>query len=124
MRTSILITYVCLLTRLVAQSSLPDFPFVYVVGEATHAVAPDRAKITFNIKTYHTNAAEALKQQGESADKTLSFTKQLGITSNAITAEAVRKHVVRRTDEKGKELEIIGYETVRSVTIEVAELSV
>jgi hypothetical protein len=123
MRISSLIAWLCLSSWLAVASPLPEFPFVYVRGEAARSLAPDKALITFDITSYHTNAADAYRQQAESADQALAFTQQLGVPADAITAQAIEKRSVRREDEKDNELEIIGYETERTVKIEVSDLA-
>jgi uncharacterized protein len=106
-----------------AASPLPDYPFVYVYGVATHEVAPDKATLSFRVKSYDSEAERAYKQQSEVADAVVSFAEKLGVADSDIVAQAIEKSVVRREDDKGKEFEIVGYEAVRAVTIQFRELA-
>lgn len=104
-------------------SPLPEYPFVYVYGVATHEVAPDRATITFRVKTYDVDADRTYKQQSEVAGAVLSFATKEGVADTDMVAQAIEKSVVRREDDNGKEFEIVGYEAVRAVTIQLKELA-
>lgn len=104
-------------------SPLPDYPFVYVLGEAKREVAPDKANITFQIKSHHAQAEEAYKKQADVADVVISFAGKLGVAADNIVGGAIEKSAVRKEDERGRDLEIIGYDASRSVTIELKELS-
>lgn len=110
-------------TFLLGASPVPDYPFIYVHGRAEKTVAPNKAQISFQITSFSINASDAYREQSESADKVLTFAQQLGIPENAITARPIQKRAVRKDDEKGKQLEIIGYEAERAVTIEVTNLN-
>jgi len=113
-----------LLAPLLATASpLPDFPFVYVYGIANRGVAPDKATITFRVKSYDAQAERAHKMQSEIADAIITFATKLSVPTDDIIAQAIEKTAVRREDDKGKELEIIGYEAVRSVRIQLRELA-
>jgi len=111
-----------LVPLLAAASPLPDFPFVYIYGIASRDVAPDKATITFRVKSYDTQADRAYRKQSEIADALLAFTAKLGLPNEDIVAQPIEKDAVRREDEKGKELEIIGYDCVRSVRIQLKDL--
>jgi len=104
-------------------SPLPEYPFVYVNGTANLEVVPDKGLITFRVKTYHSEATVAYGKQAEVADAFLAFAGKLGVPIEDIVAQAIEKSTVRKEDDKGKELEIIGYELVRSVQIELKDLA-
>lgn len=121
MRSLILFSFV-VLPILAAASPLPDYPFVYANGNATREVAPDKASITFTIKTYDTQADKAFAQQSEVAATVLQFVAKIGLSNEAVVAKAIEKRTVRKQDDRGNELEILGYDTTRSVTAEVSDL--
>jgi uncharacterized protein len=121
MRTPALLSFF-LFSALAIASPLPDYPFVYANGTATRGVAPDKASITFSIKTYDPQADKAFTQQSEVAAKVLDFASKLGLSNDAIVAKAIEKRAVRKQDDHGNDLEILGYETTRSVTADVSEL--
>jgi uncharacterized protein len=121
MRSLILLSFV-LLPVLAVASPLPDYPFVYANGNATREVAPDKASITFSIKTYDTQADKAFAQQSEVAARVLDFASKLGLSNDAIVAKAIEKRAVRKQDDHNNDLEILGYETTRSVTADVSDL--
>jgi uncharacterized protein YggE len=104
-------------------SPLPDFPFVYVYGTAHREVAPDKVTITFQVKSYDVQAERAYRKQSEIADTVIGFATKLGVANDDLIAQAIEKSAVRREDEKGHELEIIGYDATRSVRIQLKELA-
>lgn len=106
-----------------AASPLPDYPFVYASGVAHREVAPDKATISFRVKSYDVQAEQAYKKQSEIADAVIAFSEKLGVPSIDIVADAIEKTVVRKEDDKGKELDIIGYDAVRKVRIELKDLN-
>lgn len=106
-----------------AASSLPDFPFVYVYGLANREVVPDKAAITFRVKSYNVEAEPAYRKQAEVADAIITAASKLGVSSDDIVAQAIEKTAVRREDDKGKEMEIIGYDAARSVRIQLKDLA-
>ncbi len=76
----------------------------------------------YRIKSYDVNAATAFQKQSEAASVILAYAQKAGFPPADISAEAIEKSIVRRKDDNGAEREIIGYETDRSVTVQVTEL--
>jgi len=106
----------------VIASDLPQFPFVYVSGKAAREVPPDTASIRFRLKTYHADVEKALLLQSSAADALLSYAAKLALKAETITAEPVEKSLVRKRTERDESAEILGYNTARTVRIELREL--
>lgn len=104
-------------------SPLPEYPFVFVAGSASRSLPPDNASITFAIKAHAPLADQAYAKLSEVSGAVISFVEKSGVPTDDIVAQAIEKSVVRKTDDQGRELEIIGYDTVRGVKIEVKDLA-
>lgn len=94
--------------------SLPAFPFVFVTGEASRDVAPDKASVNFRIEVFDASADGALKLVTERSRQVVALLKKHGIADNDITAYDIAKRAVRQNGQQGEPLEILGYETSRS----------
>lgn len=116
--------FVCLLLGSLAAfaEQFPSYPFVNVTGFATKEVVPEEATVTFRIKTYDSQADRSYAMQADVASTVVTFAANLALPVEAIVAQAVEKRAVRKEDEKGNDLEIIGYEATRVVRIKMRSL--
>lgn len=103
-------------------SSLPDFPFVTVEESASRNVRPDEALVSFEIVAFAQRAEPANATMVATMNAVVALTEQLGIAPEAITAYEVDKRAKRQRDDDYNELDILGYEFSRSVSIKLSDL--
>jgi uncharacterized protein YggE len=121
MRASLL---ALLLTAVIAVASpLPDYPFVYVQGQAVREVPPDKATISFNLKVFEPQAERAFQQQAASAEVVLAQVQKLGLPMDVVVAHPINKTAVHRQDDDGNDLEIIGYTLERAIQVNLDDLA-
>lgn len=104
-------------------SVLPDFPFVAVTGQSSKQVAPDSAKLSFRISTFHQSSEVANAQLTQSANKVLALLKANGIADKQITAFELDKSEKRKRDDNYNELDILGYDLNRRFEVEITDLT-
>ena len=104
-------------------STLPDFPFVAVTGQSSKQVAPDSAKLSFRVTTFHQSSEVANAQLTQSANKVLALLKANGIADKQITAFELDKSEKRKRDDNYNELEILGYDLNRRFEVEISDLT-
>ena len=103
-------------------SPLPDFPFVAVTGESSQQVAPDSAKLSFRVTTFHQSSEVANAQLAQASSKVLALFKANGISDTQITAFELEKSAKRKRDEHYNELEILGYDLNRRFEVAITDL--
>ncbi len=104
-------------------SPLPDFPFVAVTGQSSKQVAPDSAKLSFRISTFHQSSEVANAQLTQSGNKVLALLKANGIADKQITAFELDKSEKRKRDDNYNELDILGYDLNRRFEVEITDLT-
>lgn len=115
----------CLLalsTFWVQASALPDFPFVAVTGQSSKQVAPDSAKLSFRITTFHQSSEVANAQLTQAGNQVLALLKANGISDAQITTFELDKSEKRKRDDNYNELEILGYDLNRRFEVEITDL--
>jgi len=122
MKRIVALISVSIWTALAYGSPLPDFPFIFAEGEAETNVAPDKATISFTIKSFDNNSSNAVSIVLERSSEVIKFLEEKGITSEFIVSYELDKEDVRRT-ENYQELDIVGYEVTRRFEITVNDLS-
>ena len=124
---TIKIFYTCLLISLFTPSvfseSLPDFPFVIATGEAEIEVKPDIAMIQLSIMAFEKESDLALKTLNITTTEVTKAVQKYKIDTDQIEATDIEKSVKRRRDGQYNNLEILGYEVSRSLTIKLKDLS-
>lgn len=103
-------------------STLPDFPFVAVTGQSSKQVAPDSAKLSFRITTFHASSDVAQTQLAQASSKVLALLKANGVTDSQISAFELEKTAKRKRDEQYNELDVLGYDLNRRFDITLADL--
>lgn len=103
-------------------SPLPDFPFVAVTGQSTKQVAPDSAKLTFYVTTFHQTAEVAHTQLLKTSQDLLALLKANGVSVEQITAYELEKNVKRKRDEQYNDLDILGYDLNRRFEVRLPTL--
>lgn len=104
-------------------SPLPDFPFVAVTGEASQEVKPDKAIVSFRIVTFAKQASQASDDMAATTGEVVDFILSLGVPSSSITSFEVDKQTKRKRGEDYNRLDILGYDFIRRIEVEIDQLS-
>ena len=99
----------------------PEFPYVVAVGSAERDLKPDRATIRFGIMAYEQESKSALDKVNLTTRRALEILKSYGIDADAIEATDLNKSTTR--NDEYEDLEILGYEVSRSLTVKLDDLS-
>lgn len=116
------VTILLLAAAPAAAESLPAFPFVFVTGEASREVAPDKATVTFRIEVFDASSEGALELITARSKQAAGLLKKHGVTDADITAFEVAKRAVRENAPQGEPLKILGYETSRTFSITLRDV--
>lgn len=103
--------------------ALPDFPFVIANGEAEIEVKPDEATIQLSITAFEKESDLALKTLNLTTTEVTELVKKYKINTDQIEATDITKSVKRRRDGQFNNLEVLGYEVSRSLTIKLKGIS-
>lgn len=108
---------------LLVAESLPNFPFLSVVGKAEMEVAPDEAEVTFRILAFDEKADAATNKLNRLKQDINSFLASLAISEDRVESYNVTKTVVRaRHRESHRATEVIGHELSLRFKITLADL--
>ena len=72
-------------------SPIPDFPFIYVVGEATEDVPTGYAHLFFKISTSSTDAERGEEELRKISAKVMTLLKEMGVKDDEIDASDIGK---------------------------------
>lgn len=101
----------------------PQFPFVYVMGEASAEVAPDVAKITFDVTVFDEDSNRLMQELSTSTQSVIDTSAANSVGKGDITSEELAKRAVRAQAEGTYEpLKVLGYEASRGFTITLMEV--
>ncbi len=110
-------------THATTASSLPDFPFINVTGEAKINVAPDTVTISFDLIAFEEDSEKALQAILIKGKKILGLCKESKIEASNITTLQLRKRTVRNRTTDRVNTGIKGYEVSQSYQIKIDDLS-
>ena len=103
-------------------SSIPDFPFVFAMGQAEKDVQPDTAQMTFYIKAFHEVSSNAVAKVTARSIEVINFLGKQGFGKGSLVTYELSKKEVRETKDY-KELKILGYEATRRFELTFDDLS-
>lgn len=103
-------------------AQLPDFPFVFVAGQATEDVAPEFAEVSLSIAAFSAQSDVSMRAVAGRTDEVLRLCEQHGIPTSDVVAYELDKRAVREMSDNYEALAILGYEVSRSLTITVRSL--
>ena len=103
-------------------SQIPDFPFVYVEGQARMEVPPDMATISFKVEEFQENADSALSIMKKHSADLISFFNEQGIDKKDVSSYQISKSAKRERKDYA-ELNILGYELKQEFEVTLRELS-
>lgn len=95
---------------------------VRVSGEGTVRVEPDQATIRFGVVTQAQDPEEAREQNAEAAKSALNAVRELGVPERKIRMETLRLEPVYEYDEQRRTREIVAYEAVRTMVVDLDDL--
>ncbi|MDX6765858.1 MAG: SIMPL domain-containing protein [Candidatus Methylacidiphilales bacterium] len=91
-------------------------------GEASIEVKPDIATIGFQVLSFNKDAAIATQDLALATQKIVTYFSEQNVPAKDIEAHDIEKNIVRRTDDSGRLLEILGYEITRSFSVKLTDL--
>jgi uncharacterized protein YggE len=124
-------TYICLLILASAApawgADLPEFPFINVTGFATRAVAPDLAKVSFNVKARDVSADTAASTVAARTQEVLDLLAANGVAPTDIDAHEIGKAALFERDSgdsaKPSRAALLRYEVTRSFLVTIHKLA-
>lgn len=119
--TTLISPLLLLASATLAASSLPDFPFINVTGEAKLEVAPDKAQLQFVIRHSADTADKATATIYTQGRDLLAFLAAKGITEADIEASQIDKTPLYKDYN---DRTIIGYEASQPITVTVNSLDI
>lgn len=103
-------------------ATIPDYPFVYVTGEAQENIPPDAADATFTVLVEGSYAAVAERAVESRVTDVLQVLHAAGVSADHIDASGITKEVVT-TDESGRKPPVIrGYKVSRQFSVKIVDL--
>jgi uncharacterized protein YggE len=105
-----------------AASPLPDFPFIAVYGSATKEVSPDKATIKFTVLCHDPSSEVAVATVNKVLTAVVDGIVGLGVSKDALVADALSKQAVREKGDDYKHLKILGYDVSREVKVTISEI--
>lgn len=103
-------------------ATIPDYPFVYVTGEAHTRVPPDVADVTFTVLAEGRNAASADHTVESRVVEILGVLHAGGVSDDRIDASSLTKEAVTTDYSEGKPAIIRGYKVSRQFEAKISDL--
>ena len=95
---------------------------VSVTGEGEVRVEPDEATVRFGVVTQDENPEAARERNAEASSQAMNAVRELGIPEGHIRLEMLRLEPTYEYDEQRRTREIVGYEAIRMVVVELDDL--
>ena len=89
----------------VSSAELPDFPFVFAVGQAESDFPPDIAKVSFQVLAYNEDPGIALSIVHKRSGELVNLFRESGIAEADIVSYEIDKSVRQRESDNGDALE-------------------
>lgn len=103
-------------------ATIPDYPFVYVTGEAEVKVPPDVADATLSVLAEDPNAAVAEQTVESGVNGVLKLLRAAGVSDSRIDASGISKEVVTTDETENKPIVIRGYKVSRQFSVRITDL--
>jgi uncharacterized protein YggE len=102
----------------------PNFPFVAASGSANIEVKPDEASIRLEFLSHHAESESAMKGLGVSFATAIEVVAEHGVPEENLKASDITKRAIRRRlQDEYRDLEILGYDITRNLTIKLKDLT-
>ncbi|MDI3280547.1 MAG: SIMPL domain-containing protein [Bacillota bacterium] len=95
---------------------------IFVTGEATVEVPPDRASVVLGVEADGKTAEEAQAKNAEAMQRVQTALRRLGIAEEQMRTSGFVLHPLRRWEKEGQTERLVGYRTSSRLTVTVAEL--
>ena len=122
MKTIRMMSMVILACQQLWASPVPDFPFLITSAEARKAVVPDQAEITFKVMSYKAKSGDAVNEVENVLRKLIPSLIKAGVKKENLEVADLEKSEVRERTNDFQNLEILGYDVRRSVTLNIENL--
>ncbi|MGB6489615.1 MAG: SIMPL domain-containing protein [Steroidobacteraceae bacterium] len=103
-------------------AAIPDYPFVYVRGEAQARVPPDVADVSFTVLAEGSDATLAVQTVESRVKEILEILHSADVRDNRIDASGLTKEAVTTDDSEGKPIVIRGYRVSRQFSARIVGL--
>lgn len=100
----------------------PSFPFIVVNGQANVDVAPDNAKITFNILSVDKQPKQALETVALRGREMVKLAMKFDIDRTKIKSFSLQKRIIRSNGRNYDKQEITGYEVSQRFALELVDI--
>lgn len=124
-RLRLILVFALVLPSQVWASSLPDFPFIGVQGEAEIEVAPDTANVGFNLVEFSENPDEALDTVKKRSAQIIELAREFNISDESVISTGIENQIKRQIIRDGgyNQTNILGYEVRQSFAIKIDDIS-
>jgi len=103
-------------------ANLPNFPFVVSAGHAEQKVKPNEAVIRIRLVAFERESKNALEKVTKASNEVTNVLKKYSIDLNQLEASNLEKSTTRERGKNYKDLEVLGYEVARSLTLKISKL--
>lgn len=103
-------------------AAIPDYPFVYVTGEAQTRVSPNVADASFSVLAEDPDAGRADQTVQSRVSEVLKLLHAAGVSDNSIDASGLTKETVTADESEKKPIVIRGYKVSRQFSVKVVDL--
>lgn len=103
-------------------ATIPDYPFVYVKGEAQASVPPDLADVSFSVLAEGPDAASGERIVESRVNDILKILHTAGVTDERMDVSGLTKEAVTTDDSENKLIVIRGYRISRQFSVKIVGL--
>lgn len=103
-------------------ATIPDYPFVYVTGQAQKNIAPDVADASFTVLVEGLDAALAEQAVQSRVTDVLNALHAAGVSTGHIDASGLAKEVITTDESEKKPAAIRGYKLSRQFSVRIIDL--
>jgi uncharacterized protein YggE len=103
-------------------ATIPDYPFVYVTGEAQESIPPDIADATFTVMVEGPDAAIAERAVQSRVADVLDVLHAAGMSTDQIDASGLAKEAVTTDESEKGPVVIRGYRVSRQFSLRIIDL--
>lgn len=103
-------------------SPLPEYPFVFAVGDAKATLPPDTGHLNFTVSSRNADADVALAAVRKTSELALTILAEAGVADADVNASSMNKESRSHWDEKRGQSVPDGYEVSRKFEIKIRKL--
>jgi uncharacterized protein YggE len=121
MKRNLMVILLCAFATFTKAADMPEFPFVFVYGNAEREMKPNMAVMNLDIVVYHVNPTNGLSKLNETTSSVASFLMSQGVDQNDIISFDINKSIERKRKDY-EELEILGYTFSRNLRATIRDI--